>query len=118
MRLPRMTTRRWIIVVAAIGIFLGGLMLKRRSDYFRARASEFAEIERGYASTANSFEGFAKRLRTEGLRYEAEWYASDVKRLRSEAEWYAKLKREFLRAANRPCELGPPDPPPQSTYVE
>src|SRR5262245_40837535 len=109
MRLPRMTTRRWTVVVATVGIFLGGFILKRRSDDFRARASEFAGIENGYAGTAIYFEGLAKRLRSTE-------FASDAERLRGEAEWYAKLKREFLRAANRPWELGPPDPPPRSTH--
>ena len=32
MQLPRMTTRRWIVVVATSAIFVVGLMLKRRSD--------------------------------------------------------------------------------------
>jgi hypothetical protein len=111
MRLPRMTTRRWIVVMATIGIFLGGLILQRRSDYFRARASVFAEMERGCAGTAIYFEGLAKRGRSTE-------YASDAERLRSQAEWYAKLKREFLRAADRPWALDPPDPIPEVIYVE
>jgi hypothetical protein len=37
MRLPRirMTTRRWIVAVAAIGLMIGGgVRLKQRRDYF------------------------------------------------------------------------------------
>src|SRR5438876_2902511 len=57
-----MTMRRWMVAMASIGIFLGGLLLKRRSDYFRARAIEFAEAEKGCADSAVYFAGLAKEL--------------------------------------------------------
>ncbi len=35
MRLPRMTTRRWMVTVAAIGLVIGAaILLKQRRDYF------------------------------------------------------------------------------------
>jgi hypothetical protein len=35
MRLPRMTTRRWMVVMAAIGLVIGGgVLLKQRRDFF------------------------------------------------------------------------------------
>ena len=38
MRLPRMTTRRWMVVVALVGLLMGGaiggIRLKQRHDYF------------------------------------------------------------------------------------
>lgn len=43
MRLPRMTTRRWIVVVTVIGLMIGGgvqleVWLKQRRDYFLSLA--------------------------------------------------------------------------------
>ena len=38
MRLPRMTTRRWMVVVVVVGVLMGGVHVKRRSDAFLRRA--------------------------------------------------------------------------------
>jgi hypothetical protein len=38
MRLPRMTTRRWMIVVVIVGLLMGGVRLKQRRNRFRFRA--------------------------------------------------------------------------------
>jgi len=52
MRLPQMTTRRWMVVVAALSIALGVYIwasrLKRRRDEFLARATWQAEQESYY----------------------------------------------------------------------
>ena len=52
MRLPRMTTRRWMIVVAALACTLGGYRLasrlKRDRDHFLARAANHVEAENYY----------------------------------------------------------------------
>ena len=40
MRWPRMTTRRWLMVVAAAAVILGALRLHERRAYFLARAED------------------------------------------------------------------------------
>ena len=50
MRLPRMTTRRWMVAVAVVGLamsgIMGGVRLKRRRDSFLGRLRYHALIER------------------------------------------------------------------------
>jgi hypothetical protein len=38
MRLPRMTTRRWMVFVVVVGLLMGGVQLKRRHDDLVGRA--------------------------------------------------------------------------------
>ena len=45
MRIPRMTTRRWMIAVAIVGLLMGGYMLKRRYYDFSSRARFHVERE-------------------------------------------------------------------------
>jgi hypothetical protein len=115
-----------MIVVAIASVLLGGLILKRRSDYFRARAIQFEEGEKACAQAAIDFERLARDLEekpdrildlvfslgTNTNRGRSSRAATDAARMRASAQKCAKLKREFLRAANRPWELGPPEPPP------
>ena len=49
MRLPRMTMRRWTVVVVVVGLVMGiagvGHRLKRRHDYLLSRAQYYAAME-------------------------------------------------------------------------
>src|SRR4051812_18331784 len=45
MRLPRMTTRRWMIAVAIVGVAIGAEMTRRRSFAYRNKASRYASLE-------------------------------------------------------------------------
>jgi hypothetical protein len=60
MRLPRMTTRRWMIAVAALSLTLGGYReatrLKRVRDEFLARATEHVAAETYYRRLVSSSE--------------------------------------------------------------
>jgi hypothetical protein len=38
MRLPRMTTRRWMVVVVIVGLLMGGVRLKERRSHLLSRA--------------------------------------------------------------------------------
>jgi hypothetical protein len=58
MRLPRMTTRRWMIAVAALAAILGGyreaIRLRRYRDDFLARAASHVEAEAYHRSLVAS----------------------------------------------------------------
>jgi hypothetical protein len=46
MRLPRMTIRRWMVVVAVVGLLIGGYCLERREDEFLERAAFYRRLAR------------------------------------------------------------------------
>ncbi len=52
MRVPRMTTRRWMVAVAIVGLMMGvaivGYRLKWRYDYFQSRALYHDQMEHAY----------------------------------------------------------------------
>jgi len=118
--------------LATMGVLIGGLMLKWRSDHFRARASHFAELEKSCTDSAISFERLSNELAEKpdtlldlvfslgmGInRGRSTRSALLAERNRHDAERYGKLKREFLRAADRPWEPGPPDPIPEGVPMD
>jgi len=53
-----------MVLVVIIGIFLGGLVLKRRSDYFTSRAIYYAESEKSCADSAANLERLSNELAT------------------------------------------------------
>ena len=111
MRLPRMTTRRWMVVVAVIGLLVGGgVRLKRRRDYFLSLARSHAQ--KMPSSTA---EGKALRSRfgsTSRMSGEEILLLSrDFDRLRNRADHHAALRRKYERAARYPWMSVEPDPP-------
>jgi hypothetical protein len=55
MRLPRMTTRRWMVAVAVVGLLMGGYRLKQRHDDFLSRAQY-------HAGRGTFLDSFHKRL--------------------------------------------------------
>ncbi len=68
MRLPRMTTRRWIVIIAAGGLMLGAQQLRERRAYFLVRAeveaSRADDLENGRCCLREEFcvPGYAERL--------------------------------------------------------
>jgi len=98
-----------MVVVATSAIFLGGLILKRRSDYFWARAIYYAECEKSCADLANDLEADSKELAerpdkfldlvfslgtntNRGRSAKAKTYAQ---RARIDADSCGELKRKF-----------------------
>ena len=125
MRPPRMTTRRWMVSIAVVGLLTGGLILRLRSAYFRAQAIKYAEREAACATTAVHLEIMAKDLeqtpdpplqRLLGLgmftnRGHATKWKTEAANWRVEEKTNGELKRLFQRAATRPWEFAPPEPP-------
>jgi hypothetical protein len=126
-RLPRLTTWRWILVIATLTVLFAGLILKRRSDYFWARAIYWEDREKYCAALAIDYERLAKDLEEKpdriadlvfslGMntnRGSSDRAAFDAARMRVYEQQYGTLKREFYRAARRPWKSAPPEPLPE-----
>ena len=102
MRLPRMTTRRWMIAVAAVAIVLSvaiSLLRVERlaSEYRRLYAQHSAETQR-YRQEAS------KALR---LRNARDRYVLASRR----AAYHAHLEAKYGHAAHSPWLPVEPDPP-------
>jgi hypothetical protein len=54
MRLPRMTTRRWMDAVAIVAIVLGVAVLKKRRDERLQKQVYYSGLERKYAARAEA----------------------------------------------------------------
>jgi hypothetical protein len=112
MRLPRMTTRRWLIAVAAIALLIGGgVWLKQRRDYFLSLAQSH---QREVASSTARGEALKSRLGSKsGMTIEEIMNLHrDYDRMMDRAEHHASLARKYERAARYPWLLVEPDPPP------
>ncbi len=115
MRLPQMTTRRWIIVVAVIGLMIGlmiggGVWLKQRRDYFLSLVqSHQKEVA---SSTARGKALKSRFASASGMSNEA---IMDLQRdydlMTDRADHHASLVRKYEQAARYPWLLVGPDPP-------
>jgi hypothetical protein len=106
MRLPRMTTRRIMVVVAVVALILCGEILWRRRVTYQRRASINAIYARQFreAFESRSLVVFAKH-------HGPEYAATPTLRLKW-AEYHETLARKYQRAASRPWEAVPANPPP------
>jgi hypothetical protein len=87
MRLPRMTTRRWMILVAVVGMALDlWVLLQRRTERF-TRIAEYHESHDPY------------------LRPRFSWYIPPFE------VWHHQMALKYRRAADEPWLPVAPDPP-------
>jgi hypothetical protein len=115
MRLPRMTTRRWMVVVAVVAMALGGyfyaVTLKRSRD-------NYLEMARLYSG----FEAYAREILARGElpylhieREDGRHSPEDQRDFREamlrEIDHYAALARKYERAARYPWLPVEPDLP-------
>jgi hypothetical protein len=110
MRLPRMTTRRWVAAIMVSGLLMGwGVRLWRRESYFVARARHHADMAQAYGFWGPIVMGFLKM--TEGSQERA-----DLEHMRailpSHIAYHEALARKYRRAARHPWLPVEPDPPP------
>lgn len=122
MKLPRLTTRRLMVLVAVLALPAWVAEMVRRCDHCRTRAAMLAYLEaesRERSVIAVKGAAFAAKrsaeLAPEGLsapwtRLET-WWHRQAEHQRSRASDYARLRREFQHAASRPWLLVGPDPP-------
>ena len=140
MRLPRMTTRRWMTAVVVIGLMMGGIVggvwLRHRHDHLRSRAQYNSEMEiacrrhRKAVETAISYgTSLIERAEQERGRCSLESPGSsdspilksvkaemprlreDLAREDQEIPYYAAMARKYRHAAHYPWLPVKPDPP-------
>src|SRR5437870_1763631 len=132
MRPPRMTTRRWMVAAAVVGLVMGGVQFKRRRDSFFARATYHASqevlcVDRERAAT-DSIEEFDAWI-TVGDRIARGDGASSIlldnSHLKSDrasmieaasywkraTAFHAEMSRKYSYAARHPWLPVEPDPP-------
>jgi hypothetical protein len=110
MRLPRMTTRRWMIAVAIVAIALATVLLSHRHLWMGERGDYHERIERRQADRArglgqlavsftDSHPEMAARLRAHAT-FEAEL-----------GDQHARLKEKYRSVARYPWLTIEPEPP-------
>ncbi len=119
MRLPRMTTWRWMLALAGVALAIEGyretrpLMRERVGqgrDYFLSLAQSH---QKEVASSTARAEALKSRLgsTSEMTIEEITRLGRDYDRMMDRADYHASLARKYERAAARPWESVDPDPP-------
>jgi hypothetical protein len=105
MRLPRMTTRRWMIAVAIFGALAGlGVALERRREGLEALALEHQSKMMGLGVGSGPPSGL-------GLLGWAPDRRSLTPSERARDEWHFRMMSKYRTAASRPWLPVEPDPP-------
>jgi hypothetical protein len=98
MRVPRMTTRRWMIAVALTAVLSGGLDLYRRSV--------------DLAALAEMHDLMARKSWTRGSLVGPRGAIGHVEYPTPLTDHHTRLRDKYRRAAARPWLPVAPDPPP------
>ena len=108
MRLPRMTTRRWMIAAAVVAVLTRCGQTGARWHQYRKRV-EYHASER---KKVGIMLAPALEYRREAGRFPGCGLGQDIwERLCEQAEWHARLKLKYERTAARPWVPVAPDPP-------
>jgi hypothetical protein len=115
MRLPRITTRRWMIAVAVVAAGLGAWDLTRRRQRYVERASTMAEKEYGSEITILVTSGADVNpchiLIPDGFNPLAAPLPADLVSLRDRFLYFQRMRTKYEYAARHPWLLVEPDPP-------
>ena len=105
MRLPRMTTRRWMMVVVIVGLPLAAGDLWSRHRRYRSLAESFAGYERHCQAVLS---GDPKEMEW------AKWsWNTDPEWNRRLLSYSTRMRARFEYAAAHPWIWASPDPPPK-----
>lgn len=94
MPLPRMTTRRWLIVVALVALALGAETLRERRQMYLSEADMHAFWERRFDP-----------------QFVGDWFGPGLNDARRQ-RYHGRLRLKYERAARSPWLLVAPDPLP------
>ena len=120
MRSPRMTTRRWMVAVAVVGLIMGGIVgherLKRRRGLLLNLARAHFLREMACHQEANLYHALEQNLRG-ATGYESVYRRNYRKRRKENAiqrtRYHRSLVSKYRRAARYPwlpVESDPPEP--------
>jgi hypothetical protein len=118
MRLPRMTTRRWMAAVGVIGLVMGGIAggmrLRRRHDYFLFQAGYFSAMEIACQERKVIFVRHIEYpyYLLEGTERERSRLHKAIARQDQLIPYYAAMARKYRHATHHPWLPVQPDPPP------
>jgi hypothetical protein len=134
MRLPRMTTRRWMILVGLVGLTLFGsiiaMRMSRRAKSYQSRASIWRQEEAGarqhLAYCRKQLDGTERavsqlRARSHNLYQpeelarkiaaDAAWWRANARHTEAVVAYCASMRRKYEHAVRYPWLAVPPDPP-------
>ena len=107
MRLPRMTTRRWMVAVMVVALSIATERMRRESFRYRELVERHARLERA----------FRKNAALLPLMKPSDWeslcgqMALSLSRSPERAAYHASLRRKYEHAARYPWLPVEPDPP-------
>ena len=99
MQLPRMTRRRWMVVVAVAALLLGAVAILRRRAHFQVLADYHAEMARHARFDHGSI------IRPNGAYVHIPLAAPSL------VDYHEDMARKYERAARYPWVPVEPDPP-------
>jgi hypothetical protein len=112
MRLPRMTTRRLMALVAVVAILLAGGIVGRRWWDFSTRARYHAvQAWANSVESANQYELAYDDIRSGNGEASARTFAEQGSNLHKASFYHDALRRKYESAMRRPWLPVPPDPP-------
>ena len=108
MRLPRMTTRRWMILVAVVAFSIAGVQMRRQAKRYREQAAFHALREGIFRRQAD----LERRARLSSLPVDlCGQQARYIALIPTFVEYHAELRRKYEYAARYPWLPIEPDPP-------
>jgi hypothetical protein len=108
MRLPRMTTRRWMIYVVVVALSVAGEQMRRRAVQYRRQAERHAKIELACRQAAARL----PLMKPSDFRFYCGTMVRDLLRTPRLAAYHADLRCKYEYAARYPWLPVEPDPPP------
>ncbi len=114
MRLPRMTTRRWMIAVAVMAVLCTGIVELPMLWTVRQQYLGYAEKYRYWETRLNSALGLRQEITYYSLRLPRgpEPSPARLAKMKAEASYFAGLRAQYERAARLPWLPIAPDPAP------
>ena len=114
MRLPRMTTRRWMVLVSMVALSITAERMRRTSLRFRRLAEYHANEEADYRKVAVQIPQILRAY--DSRTYLGYAVVANAVLSPERAEHHAALHRKYERAARYPwlpVEANPPAPEPE-----
>ena len=125
MRLPRMTTRRWMVAVAVVGLLMGGISsyrIRRRYSEFIGRVRHHELLEAAYKEQGRHVADFSRSSSVIMEDLKDDPGSGRLKALRNSilqnaasfsqrTEYHADMARKYRHAARYPWLPVEPDPP-------